>query len=226
MTSIATTSENFLNEEVFQELKQACMDHAENSNEGESGTTIPRVTAEDWVGPDANTAQSADHFLRGVAHAIKEEMIRRKLITQNDGYEYWLNINKQQNYHYDCDEGLRQKHGILRFPIVSTVFYISCPSQREGRKGSLILHKETTNIKAIYDLYKKKEDHLSTELQTITPKENRLVFFPPRIPHKVEAWEGGKRISLAVNFWQHRPLEENYTDQQLLRTLLRMQIDQ
>ena len=226
MTAIATTSENFLNKEVFQELKQACIDHAETSNRGESVTTIPRVTAEDWVGPDANTTQSAVHLLRGVAHAIKEEMIRRKLITQNDGYEYWLNINKQQDYHYDCDEGLRQKHGILRFPIISTVLYISCPTQREGKKGSLILHKETNNIKAIYDLYNKKNDHLSTEQQTITPKENRLVFFPPRIPHKVGAWKGGKRISLAVNFWQHRPLEENYTEQQLLRTLLRMQIDQ
>ena len=202
------------------------MDHAKTINEGESGTTIPRVTVEDWVGPDANTAQSAVHFLRGATHAIKEEMIRRKLITQNDGYEYWLNINKQQNYHYDCDEGLRQKYGILRFPIVSTVFYISCPTEREGKKGSLILHKATNNVRAIYDLYNKKEDHLSTESQIITPKENRLVFFPPRIPHKVESWEEGKRISLAVNFWQHRPLEENYSDQQLLRTLLRMQIDQ
>ena len=226
MTSIATTSENFLKKEVFNELKQACMDYAETSNKEESRTKDPRITAEDWVGPDANTRHNPNHFLRSVTQAIKEEMIRRKLITQNDGYEYWLNINKQQSYHYDCDEGLRQKHGVLRFPVVSTVFYISCPPQREGKKGSLILHKETNNIKAIYDLYNKKEDHLSTELQTITPKENRLVFFPPRIPHKVEAWEGGKRISLAVNFWQHRPLEENYTEQQLLRTVLRMQIDQ
>ena len=225
ITSIATICENFLCKEVFQELKKACLDHAENINTAKTEETNRTIIAEDWVGQNTATEKDKNYLMRKVTHAIKGEMIRRQIIRANAGYEYWTNINKQQNYHYDCDEGLRQKHGILRFPVISTVFYISCPTQQEINKGSLILHKETDNIKAIYDLYKKKEDNLSLEIQKIEPKENRLVFFPPRIPHKVEPWRGGTRISLAVNFWKHRPLEESYTDTQLVRTLLRMQID-
>lgn len=225
MKSIATIFENFLPRDQFEELKQSCLIYADKKEDTNPEIGHNAIIAEDWVGPKATREYEKNHPLRSTTYSIKKEMLARGLIGKNTGYEYWLNINKQQEYHYDCDEGLRQKHGIFRFPVVSSVFYISCPNQQEKSKGCLVLHKATKNKQTIHNFYTNKADELSSETQRISPRENRLVFFPPRVPHKVEPWSRGERISMAVNFWEHRPLEKNYTDLQLLRTLLRMQLN-
>jgi len=227
VTSIATVTDNFMGSDEFNELKQACWNYAHRTNRDETDESGETVVKEDWVGKNQNPVNTNNYILRNIAAKIKQELINKKLINSDTGYEYWLNINKQQDYHFDCDEGLRQKHGILRFPIVSTVFYISCPEQSYSKKGDLMLHKEQVNIKSIHNVYSKKAPlELSSEFQLVSAKENRLVYFPPKIPHKVTKWEEGERSSLAINFWNHRPLEKNYTDDQLLRTLLRTYMSQ
>ena len=227
MTAIATVTDNFIGKDEFRELKQACWNYARRTKQGETDEAVETIVHEDWVGKKSETANTNNYILRGIAVKIKQELINKKLINSDTGYEYWLNINKRQDYHFDCDEGLRQKHGVLRFPIISTVFYISCPEQTSNKKGDLKLHKEQVDIKSIHNLYSKNDPlELSHEFQLVSPKENRLVYFPPKIPHKVTEWEQGERISLAINFWNHRPLEKNYTDDQLLRTLLRTHMSQ
>jgi len=227
VASIATVTDNFMDNSEFHELKQACWDYARRTNRGETDEAVETVVHEDWVGKNPKTINTDNYILRGIAVKIKQELIKKKLINSDTGYEYWLNINKRQDYHFDCDERLRQKHGILRFPIVSTVFYISCPEQAGTKRGDLMLHKEKVDIRSIHNLYSKNEPlELSSEFQLVSPKENRLVYFPPKIPHKVTEWEQGERMSLAINFWNHRPLEKNYTDDQLLRTLLRTHMSQ
>ena len=221
---IATINDQLLKQDDFEKIRWTCLNYAKKIQNQTGLQEARAIVAEDWVGPETDAASKQTHPLRSIAEIIKTVMVDHGLITPTDGYEYWLNINKKQGFHYDCDEGLRQKHGVIRLPLVSTVFYISCPDQQEAKTGSLILHQQTEDIAEIHKLYTQQSVELSSEYQRVSPKENRLVYFPPRVPHKVEQWDRGERISLAVNFWKHRPLESNHTDLQLLRTLLRIQV--
>lgn len=95
------------------------------------------------------------------------------------GYEFWTQNNSRPlNWHYDKDELLWSDTGIFSFPICSIVYYVSI----ENLKGGKIILDE----------------------DSITPKEDRLIIFPPKTFHFVEEFEG-KRTSILVNPWNKVP---------------------
>ena len=75
---------------------------------------------------------------------------------------------------YDKDEDFLKEKGVLHFPLCSMVYY---PVVEDLQGGQL---------------------HLECDI--ITPKENRLVIFPPKTFHYVEPFTG-KRVSLLINPW-------------------------
>ena len=125
-------------------------------------------------------------------------------ISKKSGLEIWININKKHGLHYDCDEALRKLTGLIKHPILSSVYYLEVPD--EG--GQLVLYINATK-KALQDVYggNKKSKELGTP-EIIRPKQNNLVVFDSRIPHYVEGWMKGKtRISIAANLWLEKPTD-------------------
>ena len=91
------------------------------------------------------------------------------------GYEFWTqNNSRPSEWHYDKDEDFLKEKGVLHFPLCSMVYY---PVVEDLQGGQL---------------------HLECDI--ITPKENRLVIFPPKTFHYVEPFTG-KRVSLLINPW-------------------------
>ena len=92
------------------------------------------------------------------------------------GYEFWTHDNTRPpgGWHYDKDEFLFDANATYDYPLCSMVYYPVIQDLEGGQ-----LHLE-------YDI--------------ITPKENRLVIFPPKTYHYVQPFKGN-RISLLVNPW-------------------------
>ena len=91
------------------------------------------------------------------------------------GYEFWTqNNSRPSEWHYDKDEDFLKEKGVLHFPLCSMVYYPVVENLEGGQ--------------------------LHLECDIITPKENRLVIFPPKTFHYVEPFTG-KRVSLLINPW-------------------------
>ena len=92
------------------------------------------------------------------------------------GYEYWTHVNTKPNdSHQDKDEVAYLKHGISRFPLFSTVFYLEV----ENLMGGELVFEEGIEV---------------------IPKINRLVIFKAGLEHHVRTFKG-HRVSIAVNPW-------------------------
>lgn len=125
-------------------------------------------------------------------------------IARKSGLEIWVNIDKKHGLHYDCDEELRKLTGLIKHPILSSVYYLEVPD--EG--GELVLYKNATK-RALQDVYSgnSKSKELGTP-EIIRPRKNSLVVFESRMPHYVEGWMKGKtRISIAANLWLEKPTD-------------------
>ena len=91
------------------------------------------------------------------------------------GYEFWTqNNSRPSEWHYDKDEDFFEEEGVLHYPLCSMVYYPVVENLQGGQ--------------------------LHLECDIITPKENRLVIFPPKTFHYVEPFTG-KRVSLLINPW-------------------------
>ena len=105
-------------------------------------------------------------------------------LSSSIGYEFWTHNNSRpsEDWHYDKDEFLFNATGIYEYPLCSMVYY---PVVEDLKGGQL---------------------HLECDI--ITPKENRLVIFPPKTYHYVEPFKGN-RMSLLVNSWSKilKPLD-------------------
>ena len=105
-------------------------------------------------------------------------------LSSSIGYEFWTHNNTRppEGWHYDKDEFLFDANGTYDYPLCSMVYY---PVVQDLEGGQLQL-----------------------ECDIITPKENRLVIFPPKTYHYVEPFKGN-RISLLVNPWSKilKPLD-------------------
>ena len=97
-------------------------------------------------------------------------------LSSSIGYEFWTHDNTRppEGWHYDKDEFLFNENGTYDYPLCSMVYY---PVVQDLEGGQL---------------------HLECDI--ITPKENRLIIFPPKTYHYVEPFKGN-RISLLVNPW-------------------------
>ena len=105
-------------------------------------------------------------------------------LSSSVGYEFWTHNNTRpsEGWHYDKDEFLFNATGIYEYPLCSMVYYPVVEDLKGGQ-----LHLE-------YDI--------------ITPKENRLVIFPPKTYHYVEPFDGN-RMSIILNSWSKilKPLD-------------------
>ena len=125
-------------------------------------------------------------------------------IRNKSGLEIWININKKHGLHYDCDEALRKLTGLIKHPILSSVYYLEVPD----KGGELVLYENAAK-RALQDVYS--GNNKSKELGTpeiIRPRKNNLVVFESKMPHYVEGWSKGKtRISIAANLWLKKPTD-------------------
>ena len=109
------------------------------------------------------------------------------------GYEIWEQKNTvPPGWHMDRDDCLFDKKGTTKFPMFTTVFYLTtgliwggCLNVRDG-----------------------------DEIIKVKPKRNRLVIFGPQVWHRVDTFNGfGNRHSIMINPWTTQICqEENVTD--------------
>jgi len=114
--------------------------------------------------------------------AIFEEIKQTFDMKSCVGFEEWSH-NPHWSWlpeeHYDKDETLFYKEGIVRTPLCSAVFYLKVSDLAGG------------------DL------HLIDEDVLISPRTNRLVLFSPGVLHTVTAYISGERVSLNINPWDY-----------------------
>ena len=188
-------------------------------------SALEQEASKNWVKPRDSLWISKHQIHRKEANIITktgEKIIETmslalgKEIKSHYGLEFWININKQQGLHCDCDETLRQKAGIMRYPVCSSVFYLKAPIQG----GELVIYEQAPHEK-INQIYtsKIKNGSLGASM-IIKPQRNQLVIFGPKMPHYVRPWETQEeRISIAANLWTDKPANPNKPFEKLLKNL-------
>lgn len=120
------------------------------------------------------------------------------------GVEWWIRIrpsNESKSLHFDKDEAYYARDKKLRHPKFGSVCYF-------GSKGG-----STLVLKQLAD----RETLEYTPVKTIegvvaTPKDNQYLLFPGHLQHGVlsNSEEDEIRITLLINWWSIKPLEENF----------------
>jgi len=152
--------------------------------------------------------------------AYKSALVRIPHVN-SIGCEYWVNINGKQGFHYDCDEVLRTQYGIMSYPLLSSVYYLS---YKNVDGGEIELYDITNSRSEVIDLYTGKLDFLRHQQATIhKPCENQFIMFSSKTPHRVRKWQRGERISVAINFWEKRPLQKDHDFGEALVKISEMQ---
>lgn len=113
-------------------------------------------------------------------------------ISEDCGFEWWINIDKSQDWHIDKDEILFQQLRKIHPAQRSYLLYLEEPTSG----GELEICTAPSLIPFTYL-------HNSSELLGI--KTGMLVHFNSLHYHRVLPFEGG-RISIALNFWNRPPL--------------------
>ena len=146
------------------------------------GTTINRSTAPFVSGYASKEGEGyfeweEQHEHKAMCRTILERASQYENIPSDVlGYEYWTHVNTKPNdMHQDKDEVAYLKHGISRFPLFSTVFYLEI----ENLYGGELVFEDGIEI---------------------VPKSNRLVIFKKGLEHRVRSFDG-HRVSIAVNPW-------------------------
>ena len=115
------------------------------------------------------------HVNYALCSQILEKIEKYFNIKDMKGYDYWTHTHTRPGqWHYDKDERAYVKHGIQRFPICSSVFYM----EADCIGGELQFERGIS----------------------IKPVKNRLVIFSPKLYHGVEEFTG-KRVSVNINPW-------------------------
>lgn len=130
------------------------------------------------------------HFPKGLQKIISKASIELK------GVEWWsydsINVGADKKIavpkHIDYDGGLEMLTGKIVCPEITYVYYDKVSKDLEG--GELV----------VYDTDKE------TIIETIKPKENRLIIFSGGLPHEVLRFTGSRR-SFVILPWKNRPRE-------------------
>ena len=184
---------NFLSEDEINELKHEISEHWKN-NRNAYWISIKNCD---------NPKNIAEKLCRKILEKIEANITKE--LNDESGFEFWVNINARQGLHCDCDEVLRTQLGVMKYPVISSVYYHKIVS----KKGRLILYRKADHetIDRIYTNKEVTNEQLGIS-KAIIPEPNKLVIFGDRMPHYVEEWEKGERISVAANLWQTKPVEE------------------
>ena len=130
------------------------------------------------------------HFPVGLKKIISKAPVKLK------GVEWWcydsVNAGKDGAIavpkHTDYDGGLEMLTGEVVCPEVTYIYYDRVDEDLKG--GELVVY-DTDN---------------ETIIETITPKENRLIIFSGGLPHEVLRFTGNRR-SFVILPWKNRPRE-------------------
>ena len=222
-TRYTTIIEGILPTDDFAKLQKLCNKIRFQQIEKSDRHQTP-ITEEQWANENMLAEKNNRYPLREIVNTIMQLIMQEKIITGNYGSQYWINFNKQQGYHFDCDETLRQRYEIYRFPSLSTVYYIETPETQDNKQsnGGLKVHEtieEKDEIISIYNQHESKEILCKKGSEVIVPQENSLVIFKPRHPHKVLPWRKGHRTSIAINFWKSAPLEHDHSREDLAKII-------
>jgi hypothetical protein len=130
-------------------------------------------------------------------------------IGHGEGFEHWAGILSKDNivtngsaitkgdalnHHFDKDEDYWRETGIVRGPMLGTVYY---PPMDEPQC-------EGGHLK----IYNTKELDLTASYELIAPVPNRLVIFDAGKLHAVTEIKKGNRYAIAINIWSHKPSTE------------------
>lgn len=184
---------NLLSNEEINELRHEISEHWRNSR------NAYWISKKECYNPKNISEKLCGKILKKIEANIIDDL------NDESGFEFWVNINAKQGLHCDCDEVLRTQLGIMKYPVISSVYYHKIVS----KKGRLVLYRKANHeiIDRIYTNKKVTCEQLGMS-KVIIPEPNKLVIFGDRMPHYVEEWESGERISIAANLWQTKPLEE------------------
>lgn len=130
------------------------------------------------------------HFPVGLKKIISKASIELK------GVEWWsydsINVGEDKRIavpkHIDYDGGLEMLTGEIVCPEITYVYYDKVGEDLRG--GELVVY-DTDN---------------ETIIETIKPKENRLIIFSGGLPHEVLRFTGSRR-SFVILPWKNRPRE-------------------
>ena len=115
------------------------------------------------------------HINEVMCKGILKEVNNYVNLDTSIGYEYWTHTDtRPTDKHQDKDEVAYITKGISRFPMCSSVYYLTV----ENLTGGELVFDDVT----------------------ITPVQNRLVIFKKGLEHYVNPFEG-TRVSIAVNPW-------------------------
>ena len=120
--------------------------------------------------------EDEEHRNQVMCNGILKEINKYIPLSNSRGYEYWTHTNTRPlDKHQDKDEVAYLTKGISRFPMCSSVYYLTVDNLTGGE--------------------------LVFDNMRITPVENRLIIFKKALEHYVEPFEG-TRVSIAVNPWE------------------------
>ena len=118
------------------------------------------------------------------------------------GTEFWIDIKKQQGLHCDCDEKLRQKAEVMRYPICSSAYYLKVPL--EG--GGLVINERESHV-IINKIYTSKSTNYALgRTVNIKPQLNQLVIVESMGPHYVEPWKFNAGLNSIATIYGLRSL--------------------
>lgn len=118
---------------------------------------------------------------------------------ETDHYEIWTGISPNyKNFHFDCDEVYRKESGNLRYPVASTVTYLSdtklCP---------------TILLSIDEEVLKYKEYGEDTQICLSPCLKGNVLYFNPKYYHSHlplhDSPDNNDRTVLLINFWNKLP---------------------
>jgi uncharacterized protein (TIGR02466 family) len=126
---------------------------------------------------------------------LKTKIIKEFLNYVNQGYEYSVNdFNITTSWLKVLTPGSYGHFHWHRNCMFSGVYYLEESEEKEG--GKLVIHNSNTS-----SFYLKTSSGTNYEIFNITPKKNRIVFFPSEMQHKITRNDSNKnRYSIAFNF--------------------------
>jgi len=121
-------------------------------------------------------SQDEEHRNQVMCNGILKEINKYVPLDTSIGYEYWTHVNTRPlDKHQDKDEVAYITKGISRFPMCSSVYYLTVDSLVGGE--------------LVFD---------DVEISAVP---NRLVIFKAGLEHFVRPF-AGTRVSIAVNPWE------------------------
>ena len=161
---------------------------------------------------DITTKSHARFYIEKAILMLKKYIMKHPELLPEDsrvddiiGAEYWVQMvsaSEGINFHYDKDESLASNKGIMMYPLISSILYLT-----DIGAPTLILNQ--TSIDGNYE-----SPEIPDQGYLSYPKENRYTMFRGNLQHGVLASaakgsSAGVRKTLLINWWAKVPEPPN-----------------